>query len=150
MKIKFDVNKTTLKRNDSEILASYSKNIDKCIFTCDDHWSDIYKYALFTSVFNKQYIEELGFGHKVSCIIPDEVLKGNYFSVSLFGGDRKTTTQVDILIQPSGFTDQTENAVENDKTEVSISSSDIEYHSRIGCQCKLRWNIFEIEEHPYY
>ena len=101
MKIYFDVNKTILKRKDDNILASYSKNIDKCVFNCDDCWSDIYKYALFTSALNKQYIEDLGFGHKVSCVIPDEVMKGNYFSVSIFGGDRKTTIQEDILIEPS-------------------------------------------------
>ena len=150
MKIYFDVNKTILKRKDDNILASYSKNIDKCVFNCDDCWSDIYKYALFTSVLNKQYIEDLGFGHKVSCVIPDEVMKGNYFSVSIFGGDRKTTIQEDILIEPSGFTDKTESSLESDDTEISLPFSDIEYHKRIGCECKLRWNAFEIEEHPYY
>lgn len=150
MKLYFDVNKTILSRKDDNILASYSKNIDKCVFHCDDCWSDIYKYALFTSVSNKQYIEDLGFGHKVSCVIPDDIMKGNYFSVSVFGGDRKTTTQQDILIEPSGFTDKTESSLESGDTEISLPSSDIDYHSRIGCQCKLRWNAFEIEEHPYY
>ena len=152
MKIHFCVNKTILKRTSDEILASYSKNIDKCVFKCDDCWSDIYKYALFTGVSNEQYIEDLGFGHKVSCIIPDEIMKGNYFSVSVFGGDRKTTIQEHILIEPSGFTDKTETSFESDETEILPSSSfDTDYHRRIGCQCNnLRWNLFEIEEHPYY
>lgn len=150
MRIKFSVNKTILQRIDDKILASYSKNIDKCVFYCDDCWSDIYKYALFTSATNKQYVEDLGFGHKVSCIIPEDIMKENYFSISVFGGDRKTTIQQDVLIEPSGFTDKTESAIESNQTEISLPSSDIEYHNRIGCQCGLRWNRFEIEEHPYY
>ena len=150
MKIHFTVQKTILERKDDNILASYSKNIDKCVFYCDDCWADIYKYALFTDVSNKQYVEDLGFGHKVSCIIPDNVMKGNYFSVSVFGDDRKTTIQQDVLIEPSGFTDKTEDSIESEETEISLGSSDLEYTHRIGCQCKLRWNAFEIEEHPYY
>lgn len=151
MKLYFCVNKTTLERKDDEILASYSKNFDICVFNCDDCWSDIYKYALFTGVSNKQYIEDLGFGHKVSCVIPDEIMKGNYFSVSVFGGDRKTTIQQNILIEPSGFTDETEKAFEqSDENEITLSPSYVEYSHRVGCQCNLRWNAFEIEEHPYY
>lgn len=150
MKLNFTVKKTTLQRKDTEIIASYSKNFNMCCFCCDNPWSDIYKYALFVDSFNKQYIVDLGYGHKVVCEIPDGALKGNYFSVSIFGNDRWTTTQERILIQPSGFTDETESILEAGQTETQGDSViDIDNH-KIWNYCYERRNLFEIMEHPYY
>lgn len=149
MKLHFDIEKNILIRKDEEILSSYSKNVDKCIFHCKDKWFDIYKYALFTDVFQKQYIVDLGIGEKVKCIIPDEVLKGNYFSVSVFGDDRYTTTQVNILIQPSGFSNKTEEGIENGESKIEGNSSFI-YNHKIWDYSQVRCNRFEIAEHPYY
>lgn len=149
MKLHFRIDKNILNREDNEILSSYSRNHDKCIFHCKNKWSDIYKYALFTDVLNKQYIVDLGIGERVKCIIPNEVLKGNYFSVSVFGDNRYTTTQVNILIKPSGFSDKTEEGIKNGKSEIEGDASFI-YNYKIWDYPQIRCNRFEIAEHPYY
>ena len=145
----FTVDKNKLNRDDDSILASYSRNINKCVFCCEDRQADIYKYALFTGVLGEQYIQELGFGKRVSCKIPNDILKGNYFSVSIFGGDRFTTTQQNVLIQPSGFTDETEDLFESGKSQSSsVVSADISYYRRFR-RCRCRGNIYGTLEHPY-
>ena len=149
MKLHFKIDKNILIREDEEILSSYSKNVNKCIFHCKNKWSDIYKYALFIDVFRKQYIVDLGIGEKVKCTIPNEVLKGNYFSVSVFGDDRYTTTQVDILVQPSGFSDKTEESIDSGDSEVE-GDSQIIFNYKIWAYPQVRCNRFEIAEHPYY
>ena len=124
LRLYFTIDKNQLARDDDNILASYSRNINKCVFCCGERLGDIYKYALFTGVLGEQYIEELGFGRRVTCKIPNDILKGNYFSVSVFGGNRFTTTQENVLIQPSGFTDKTEDLFESGKSS-DVSSFEI-------------------------
>lgn len=148
MKLRFKIDKNILHRLDEELITSYSKNQNKCIFHCEHKWADIYKYALFIDVNNAQYIVDLGLGCKTKCVIPEEVLKGNYFSVSVFGDDRLTTTQVNILIQPSGFSDKTEKALESGNSTVSGNST-ILNDEKIWEYNKVRCNRFEIAEHPY-
>ena len=93
MKLYFSIKKNKLIRQDDEIITSFSKNINKCIFECEKPLFDVYKYALFIDAIGNQEIIDLGFGEKVSCIIPEETMQSNYFSVSVFGGERFTTTQ---------------------------------------------------------
>ncbi len=114
MKLYFDVNKNVLTRRNSEIITSFSHNTNKCYFHCKKQWAHIYKYALFTDVNDKEYIIDLGIGSIVKCYIPDAVLKDNYFSLSVFGSNRYTTTQQTILVQPSGFSDRIEDDFEDD------------------------------------
>ena len=150
MKLHFTIDKTTLNREDDEIITSYSKNTNKCIFCCDCKWSDIYKYALFTDVYGGQYIVDLGFGQKVACLIPEEVLKNNFFLVSVFGDNRYTTTQETIFIQPSGFTDKTEISINNGESTVAGQSSlnDLDIHRFNNCHC--RSHFYYDAEHLYY
>ena len=145
----FTVDKKTLKRDDCEIITSYSENIDICHFNCKNKWSDIYKYALFTGVSNKQEIVDLGFGSKVSCKIPSEILKGNFFSVSVFGGDRYTTTQEDILVLPSGFNKDTEKLLESSLNDIEADDFFVD-RKLFDYENNYRHNSFEIKEHPYY
>lgn len=148
MKLHFNVDKNILTRKDDETVTSYFENNLKCIFNCNC-LSDIYKYALFINVSGSQYIRELGYGKCVSCIVPEEVLKGTYFLVSLFGDDLLTTTQVTVLIQPSGFNNKTKQALESGDSEVKESSfSDIEIN-RIHNNCRCRGYGFYTWEHPY-
>ena len=76
MKLHFSINKLILTREDEEILVSYSKNFIQCVFKCKNIWEDIYKYALFTSSSNEQYVVELGLGRHVKCTVPEEVKNG--------------------------------------------------------------------------
>lgn len=148
MKLHFDISKNILKRRDSEILTSYSKNIE-CVFH-SECLSDIYKYALFIDVNNAQHIVDLGIGKCVSCVIPEQALKGNYFSVSVFGSDRYTTNQEIILIQPSGINEKTLDAMELGKSEVDGDSTlqDYEINRINNCNCRWAYGFYN-REHPY-
>lgn len=158
MKLYFTVNKQTLERQDDEILASFSKNFIRCGFECQHPWDDIYKYALFSDVSNKKYIVDLGYGHKVQCKIPCDVLKGNYFSVSIFGGNRLTTNQETVLLEPSGFTTAVDDLLDSktmsSDSDIITTSADVIDNDRprlVTC-----FNGFTIlknpqrEEHLYY
>lgn len=125
MKLHFTIEKQSLQRKDDEMLASFSKNFIRCTFHCHYPWDDIYKYALFSDVQNKKYIVDLGYGSKVGCKIPCDVLKGNYFSVSVFGGDRLTTNQETILLEPSGFSDGIEDLLSTMNSGMLTVSSDM-------------------------
>ena len=149
MKLIFDIHGTKIKRIDDLTLTSYTRNA-KCLFHFSCEWSDVYKYALFIDVNGNQYIRDLGFGRKLKCVAPENVTKGNFFSVSVFGGDRFTTEQENILVQPSGFNDETEGLLASDESEiVSNNTTNVDYHRRWGCWRYMRWNWFEISEHPY-
>jgi len=158
MKIHFTVEEQTLEREDNQILASYSKNFVRCVFKCGCYWSDIYKYALFSDVSNKKYIVDLGYGSIVQCHIPTDALKGNYFSVSVFGGDRLTTNQETVLVEPSGFSDAVENFLESssmisDPDTLTISSDMIDDEKPRLVSCFYGYTILknpQRDEHLYY
>ena len=152
MKLHFSIKKNKLIRQDDEIITSFSKNVNKCYFECEKPLEDVYKYALFISSTNEQQIVDLGFGLNVSCIIPEETLKTNYFSVSVFGGERFTTTQEKIIIQRSGFNEDSIRILESDNINESDTNDieDEEDHRRFYDRDYLyRHNRFEIQEHPY-
>lgn len=153
MKLYFSIKKNKLIRQDDEIITSFSKNINKCIFKCEKPLFDVYKYALFIDATGNQKILDLGFGEEVSCIIPEETLQSNYFSVSVFGGDRFTTTQERIIIERSGFNNDSMKKIEsddiNDSNNVEIDDEE-EHRKFYDRDCQYRHNRFEKLEHPYY
>lgn len=152
MKLYFSIKKNKLIRQDDEIITSFSKNINKCIFKCEKPLFDVYKYALFIDAIGNQEIVDLGFGEKVSCIIPEETLQSNYFSVSVFGGERFTTTQERIIIERSGFNNDSIKKIESDDINDSnnIGIDDEEEHRKFyDRDYSYRQNRFEIQEHPY-
>lgn len=151
MKIHFSVCKQQLNRLDDDIIASFSKNFLQCSFCFEDEWTDVYKYALFTDVDGNQYVVELGMKNHVDCLVPEEVLQNNYFLLSVFGGDRLTTTQETILVQPSGLNSSILNGLENGSLETTTSSLSDDYYRKIVDEYYCyRHNLFEIHEHPYY
>lgn len=152
MKLYFSIKKNKLIRQDNEIITSFSKNINKCIFKCEKPLFDIYKYALFIDAIGNQEILDLGFGEEVSCIIPEKTLQSNYFSVSVFGGERFTTTQERIIIERSGFNNDSIKKIESDNINDSnnIEIDDEEEHRKFyDRDYQYRQNRFEIQEHPY-
>lgn len=152
MKLYFSIKKNKLIRQDNEIITSFSKNINKCIFKCEKPLFDVYKYALFIDAIGNQKILDLGFGEEVSCIIPEETLQSNYFSVSVFGGERFTTTQERIIIERSGFNNDSIKKIESDNINDSnnIEIDDEEEHRKFyDRDYQYRQNRFEIQEHPY-
>lgn len=153
MKLYFSIKKNKLIRQDNEIITSFSKNINKCIFKCEKPLFDVYKYALFIDAIGNQEILDLGFGEEVSCIIPEETLQSNYFSVSVFGGDRFTTTQERIIVERSGLNNDSIKKIEsddiNDSNNIEIDDEE-EHHKFYDREYQYRQNRFEKLEHPYY
>ena len=130
MVLEFTVNKQQLTRVDDNMIASYSKNFLRCKFYCSKPWGRLYKYALFINVKGKETIVELGTGKEVFCVIPENILTGNFFYVSIFADDRLTTTQQMVLIQPSGITDSISESIDSGSMETE-EDFDVDYRDRI-------------------
>lgn len=153
MKIFFNVKENQLLRQNNQIVTSFSENINHCVFKCEKPLGEIYKYALFIDAIGNQKIVDLGFGEKVSCIIPENMTQTNYFSVSVFGGDRFTTTQEKIIIERSGFNTNSAQILESDnidKSSMNIINDEEEHRRFFDRDYSYRHNRFEIQEHPYY
>lgn len=159
MKLHFAINKQQLKRTDNEIIASYSKNFIQCVFQFDEKWCHIHKYALFVDVRNNKTVVNLGHGRKVKCTVPENILQGNYFLVSVFGDERLTTTQETVLIQPSGLSDGVIQEMNSSLSSGDVSdninipndefSDDIPHRIRDESPCYIKKSPYS-EEHLYY
>lgn len=103
MELKFKIKGQELIRIDKNPVASYTRNLLKCTFCFDEHWINLKKYAIFINVEDEKFVLPLGFGKKLSCLIPQDVMKTNYFRVSVFADELLTSTQETILLSPSGY-----------------------------------------------
>lgn len=100
----FSVANQKLFRTDNFCVVSDSKTYltAKFSFLTDD-WKDTTKTAIFTHS-NKPYTVLL---EHDSCVIPWEVIKPSYFSVSVFGKSQQliTTQNPLVLVEKSGYAD---------------------------------------------
>lgn len=107
MDIKFNIEAQTLTRlNESPATpASGSKNYLKCKFNfLTDDWKGLVKIASFKNEQGKEYNKYLGKGNIGECFVPYDVLKGDYFRVSVYGGDLITTNEVVLTLVSGGYT----------------------------------------------
>lgn len=122
MDLLFSIKNQELVRIDNNLVASYSKNYITCLFDFEaEDWGSLYKQVLFVDSKGTKYVVDLGYSLQNRCNIPDDVLKGNYFKVSVFAGDRITSTQEKILVHPSGYNDKIthiENTADNDNVKI--------------------------------
>lgn len=161
MDLLFTVKKQVLERIDSNKVASYAKNYINCVFEFDEYdWANLDKMALFVDAKGDKYIVDLGYELTCRCNIPDDVLKGNRFKVSVFAGERMTSTQETITIYPSGLDDKideiihTENTADNENVKIIKCNGKIDYRKIHFVFDKddvipIRLNQFETQEHPY-
>ena len=105
MNLEFKLENQILKRTDNETIVARSKNFYKCKFQFDEEfWDNLNKFAIFEDSWGKKTTVHLGNTIGVlSCIIPDFVLKGTFFKVSVYGGDLITTNTVSIPLTQSGY-----------------------------------------------
>ena len=106
MNLEFEVNNQILKRIDSQDVVSKNHNIYKCRFTFDEEseWLDINKFVIFTDGWGISTTVHLGKSSDIlCCAVPDSVLKGSYFKVSVYGGDLLTTNNVTVTLIESGY-----------------------------------------------
>lgn len=109
MNLEFEVKGQILTRIDSHNVVNKNKNVYKCQFTFgeDDEWSDLNKFVIFKDGWGNSTTVHLGKeGTQLSCLIPEKVLRGSYFQVSVYSGDLITTNSVSIALIHSGYNHQ--------------------------------------------
>lgn len=148
MNLQFKLEKQKLIRTDEEEIASFARNYIHVTFVFDEVWKDLKKYCLFVTPKQDRYVVKLGYGRKLSCTIPDEVLQNSFFNISVFADDLLTSTQETVLISSSGYISDID---EIDEEDVIESNLDTQYARKkhYDEECDGRHNIFEIAEHPY-
>lgn len=108
MILEFNVdNNQILKRIDHQKIVNNTRNYHRCRFTFaeDSEWLNLNKFVIFTDGWGNTNTVHLGKGSDVlCCLIPDNILKGSYFKVSLYGGTLYTTNNVSIPLTQSGYT----------------------------------------------
>ena len=104
--IEFEVHNQTLVRVDSKEIINNNKHIYNAEFTFEDgsEWIDLNKFIIFTDGWGNTTTQHIGKNSNVlSCLIPDCVLSGSYFKVSVYAGDLITTNNVTISLIQSGY-----------------------------------------------
>lgn len=101
MVLKFYVKNQTLVYNQKEQTASGSKNYLYADFKFSNEWSGLSKTAVFVSADETlRYHMLLEDGR---CAVPSEVIAEGGFYVSVFGGNRITSTKVFVDVSESGI-----------------------------------------------
>lgn len=138
MILKFSVNNQTLSLSPSQKnlkLVADSRNylITKFLFQTEEWKKGDLVYALFTHN-GKTYKQILGADKTLNfdeCYVPIEVNKTPGFKVSLVCGDRIPTSEVEIKLQPSGYTEK----IENQKATPSVMEQMNEYMKKYALIC---------------
>lgn len=106
MDIMFNVDEQTISReNESTQPAEGSKNYLKCKFNFSSvDWTGLVKVAVFKNEQGKEFNKYLGRGAYGECFVPHGALKGDYFTVCVYGGDLITTNEVIVTLARTGYT----------------------------------------------
>ena len=101
----FETTNQMFKRTDSETIVNKSKNIVRASFTFEGEiWDDEEKFVIFTDAWGDKTTTHLGKSNVSSCILPSSILEGEYFSITVYGGDLITTNEITIVLSDSGYT----------------------------------------------
>ena len=101
--LKFKVEKQELKRTDSYVVANKSRNYITASFEfSDEAVMELEKRAVFTIPSGVSFMCILD--DDGACVIPDEVLAGEYFFVSVAMGDLLTTNALRVSMEYSNYT----------------------------------------------
>lgn len=100
MQLEFKVSEQTLTLESKQNVVADSLNYLTCHFTFTDEWKDITKTAVFISNTDAVYNVIL---KDDCCEVPWEVIEAPSFRVSVFGGNRITTTVLAVNVSESGY-----------------------------------------------
>ena len=92
-----------MKRIDSETIVNNSKNVD-ATFTFNEVWNDLEKFVIFKDDKGhivREYLGRIGATYTIQ--VPFSVLKGRYFSASVYAGDLLTSNSVIVYLVNSGY-----------------------------------------------
>lgn len=105
MDLNFEIKNQILSRTDENILVNKSKNYVFCNFKFKtDDWDNLEKFTIFKDSWGRSFVSYLGTSSDCRCVVPAEALKGTNFKVSVYGGDLITSSELTILLVPSGYT----------------------------------------------
>lgn len=108
MDLNFEIENQILRRIDSsENIVNKSKNYLNCNFNfLTPDWDDLIKIAVFESETGEKIHRYLGKYPTSKINVPGQVLNGDYFKLSVYGGDLiSTNTEIVILVR-SGYSKQ--------------------------------------------
>ena len=91
--LEFEIKGQVLTRVDSQEVMNKNKNVYKCRFTFDesDEWVNANKFVRFTDGWGNSTVAHLGKSSNIlSCLVPDKVLQGSYFKISVYAGNLLT------------------------------------------------------------
>ena len=114
--IEFEVSGQQLKRIDSQQIMNKNINRYKCKFVFEDEseWIELNKFAIFEDGWRNQAVAHLGVGDEIECLVPQKVLRGSYFKVSLYAGEFITTNSITVALIQSGYPRRVHSIREND------------------------------------
>lgn len=104
--LEFEIHGQILTRVDSHDIVNKNHNIYKCRFTFEENseWDNTNKFVTFTDGWGNSSTQHLGKSSNIlSCMIPDKMLKGSYFKISVYGGHLVTTNNLSISLIQSGY-----------------------------------------------
>lgn len=103
--LEFEIHDQILKRIDTQEIINRNKNAYKCHFTFEDgsEWVELNKFAIFEDGWGNSSIVHLGNGDVLECIIPEKILRGSYFKISIYAGDLMSTNNVVVALIQSGY-----------------------------------------------
>ncbi len=99
MQLEFNIKNQSISRVDNHEVVADSKNYLRAHFSFSNDWDDVNKTAVFKhgeDVYNVILIDD-------ACLVPHEVIKANYFTVSVFGGDLITVDKSDVFVCACGL-----------------------------------------------
>lgn len=99
MDVKFKIENQIISRTDRVRVVADSKNYLRAVFAFTPEWGGLTKTAIFGN--NNNYYEMLLDGD--ACMVPAEVIKPPYFSVSVVAGDRITANIATVDVIASGY-----------------------------------------------
>ncbi len=105
MDLEFQVKNQQLIRKDENVLVSKSRNYVCCHFEfCTEDWYDLEKFVIFKNEDKESFSMSLGTENNVSVQVPNQALTGDYFKVSVHGGDLITSSERTVVLLPAGYT----------------------------------------------
>lgn len=102
----FEIKEQVLTRIDSKTVINKNKKVYKCRFSFEEgsDWVEANKFAIFQDGWRNKATVHLGTGNDtVECYVPERVMRGGYFQVSVYAGDLLTTNSVSVALIQSGY-----------------------------------------------
>lgn len=106
--LEFEVHNQILERIDSQDVVNKNRDVYKCRFTFeeDSEWVNLNKFVIFEDGWGNSSTQHLGKSSNIlSCLVPDKVLQGSYFKISVYAGKGQliTTNNVSVALIQSGY-----------------------------------------------